>query len=576
LVLVCCFAGCAVGEAEDPADDTQQDVGKADGKFASSATASVERYSIQLAIDDAAGSYAARTTLSLQLAQPTSSITLDLGAEATVDAVGGDAASFRHRQDRLTVGLARQFPAGPATVTVDSHGALGEIRKFSQGCPAKFGGLMRLTNRYGDRLIDSFHWPSYAHRWIPSHDHPSDGAAVELTIIVDGADTVVANGRLLGVVDHGDGRRSWHFSEPGQLPIYGLHVSAFPFVEEDLGTAAGVPVHAYLFPQDAARNPRFDDALGNLNFLAQRIAPYPWQKYDMSVAPTCVDGMEEIGAITLDQSLFGDGNPDHLRNVSIHEVVHQWMGDAVRIASWNDFWINEGFAQQLTALYLGHAYGADEQARFLSAEWATAHQAEARASADHPVRPPGPEGNVDAIFDDISYSKADWMLNSLRLQVGDDAFWAGVRRFYQDHQFQAASTPDLQAAFEAASGRDLDWFFRQFIYTEFHPQLRGQVVYDAARGVASVTIAQKQTRGASVYQLPLAIDLVGANGERQRASLALTLAQQTVEIPASFRATHVVIDPDETLYVDVLCASRLDCPSGRVCHTGDATPMCAR
>ena len=552
-----------------PTPDAGADgAGNPDAPPGAAGTLDVTRYTLAITLDPAQGSYAAQAILDVNVTAAGASFALDLAADVVVDQVGGLAAGHARQGDVLTLTAAGTVPIGPAQATVMYHGDMNQLARFTPDtCPTAFGGLMITTNSHGDTIIDSYNWPFLARRWIPSHDHPSDGAALDLSVTIDAAYTVVANGTLAGTVDNAGGTRTWHWIESHDMPVYDVHIAAFPYVEHDLGTAAGgIPVKVYLYPEDAAFAAPVGEAVGAIGWLGAQLAPYAWEKYFLVEAPICGGAMEEATVVTMDETTLAD--PTYSRNTTVHELVHHWIGNAVRIASWNDFWISEGFAENLTGLYLLATYGAAVHDQYMSDAWQNAHDWEAPAY-DHPVRPPDPEVNVYDIFDGLSYDKANWLLHSLREHIGDAAFWQGVRGFYAAHAFAAAGTDELQAAFEAASAQDLDWFFDQFVRTAFHPQLAGSFSFDAGTGTATVTIDQVQQRGLARYQIPVDVELLGAAaGQSVRQTVTLTADPQVIAVTPGFTPTRLVLDPDEKLYIDVKCLAPGDCPAGRTCGGG--------
>ena len=103
--------------------------------------------------------------------------------------------------------------------------------------------------------------------------------------------------------------------------------------------------------------------------------------------------------------------------------------------------------------------------------------------------------NDDTMFDSITYQKGSVVLHTLREQIGDDAFWKGVNIYLNRHKFQNVETIDLRKALEEAHGKDLEWFFKQWVYSEGFPKLKIYQSYSRKNKTLSVTISQQQKGG---------------------------------------------------------------------------------
>ena len=189
-----------------------------------------------------------------------------------------------------------------------------------------------------------------------------------------------------------------------------------------------------------------------------------------------------------------------------HEVAHQWWGQAVGWRNYHDQWLSEGFAQYFAALYARHARGERTFTDMLRQfrRWAIAESDEGPISLGSRL---GHIRRQPRVFRALVYNKGAGVLHMLRRLIGDEAFFAGLRRFYIEQKFRKAGTDDLRIAFEAQAGRPLDRFFDQWIFGTSIPQVR--YTSTIVPGMATVVFEQA---GGTVFDVPVTVSLVYADG----------------------------------------------------------------
>jgi len=317
--------------------------------------------------------------------------------------------------------------------------------------------------------------------WMPVWDLPNDPATHTLTLTVDDAFTTMAGGTLVSSERNertGTRTETWRTDSPHASYLISLVAGDFARGELD-GASVPMPVLA-----DADELPL---ALENARHVPQMMAvledftgrPYPYPKYAQTfVHDFGAGGMENISATTLyDEGLHDPADePDlDITNLLAHELAHQWFGDLLCARDWSEIWLNEGFANYGEALVLGALHGPLEQALVLRA-W----QREAVAAAalsPHALVHTG-FSHPDEVFDDLAYQGGAARLYLLRDQLGEAGFLAGVRTYVARHAGGVVDSADLQAAFEAASGRDLDAFFEDWVRSPGYPEIRGRMAPD--------------------------------------------------------------------------------------------------
>jgi aminopeptidase N len=258
--------------------------------------------------------------------------------------------------------------------------------------------------------------------------------------------------------------------------------------------------------------------------------------------------MEAASAIFYSEGSVTGQRTERWRNVIIHEIAHQWFGNAVTEADWDDVWLSEGFATYFTLLYIEHAYGRDEFLRGLESSRQRilafdTEQPDYRVVHDNLA-------DMTKVTTGQTYQKGAWVLHMLRGMIGDDAFWAGIRDYYRAHLNGQATTADFRGAMERASGRDLRGFFDQWLTRGGLVRVRGDWRYRADDKKVVVTLAQRDA--ARLFAMPLPIGLYGEAGNTAPAltTIQLTGGSQTFEIPADRKPDRVVLDPDHVVLLD--------------------------
>ena len=209
-----------------------------------------------------------------------------------------------------------------------------------------------------------------------------------------------------------------------------------------------------------------------------------------------------------------------------HEVAHQWWGQAVGWKNYHEQWLSEGFSQYFAALYAGH----DRGPAVLRSLIADMRRTAMPVLAQGPISLGYRLGHIQAdgrVFRAIVYNKSAVVLHMLRQLIGDDAFFAGIRRFYQDWRFQKAGTDDLRAAFEAGTPIKLGRFFDRWIRGAAAPRVRltSRVADDGKS--AMVRVEQM----GDVYDLPLTVAVQYADGTTEEVLLKIMDAVVEERIP---------------------------------------------
>ncbi|RJK94265.1 M1 family metallopeptidase [Vallicoccus soli] len=292
--------------------------------------------------------------------------------------------------------------------------------------------------------------PEGASTWYPVNDTPTDKATYRFRVTVPEGTTAVANGQLVSQRTRG-GWTTWVWEARDPMASYLSTASVGDYDLTIARTAQGLPVI------DAVDRDLGDDAAEGTRRTAEMIdlftglfGPYPFEAYG-----AIVDDDEDAGyALETQTRPIYSGPPSE--STVAHELSHQWFGNSVSPEQWDDLWLNEGFATYAEWLWAEHTGGPTPAEQFdeLYAEPATS-SLWAPAVAD-----PGAE----TLFSRSVYDKAAMTLQALRERIGERAFWRLVRTWYRDHRDANASTADFTRLAERVSGRQLDGFFRTWLY----------------------------------------------------------------------------------------------------------------
>jgi aminopeptidase N len=367
-------------------------------------------------------------------------------------------------------------------------------------------GLIVGRNQYGARTIFADNWPDRAHLWLAAQDHPSDKASVAFHVQAPVEDRVVANGVLEKIDTLAYGNAVWHYRMEQPIPVYTMVVGIGRLTQTRLKDAncrlTCVPVTIWTYPEDSAYavSDPFRRASEILDYYSALIGPFPYQSLAHVESSTRFGGMENSTAIFYDEKRYREKNLGE--PVVAHETAHQWFGDAVTEADWHHLWLSEGFATYLAALWRGHA---DGDSAFRAGLQRMADAVFASEEVQRPILDPAAT-DLMGLLNSNNYQKGAWVLHQLRGVVGDSAFFNGLRRYYATYRDSTALSSDFARVMAEASGRDLDWYFRQALTQPGYPVLDLKWTHKGKKLTIDVTQTQPAEWG--TYRIPNLILLV--------------------------------------------------------------------
>jgi cytosol alanyl aminopeptidase len=469
-------------------------------------------YAIALEVDPRKGSFTGRETIRVHLDKARRTLWLDgRGLEITGARVAGREARYRQMDDDGQARLVLDAPVGPGEVDV----VIAWHREFD----ARLEGIYKLTAEGTPYVFTQFEAIS-ARDAIPSFDEPGFKTPFVLTLTIDPRDRAVANTPESSRTSLDDGRVQVTFARTEPLPIYLLAFAVGPFDVVDGRTLPSDGLRRAPLPiRGVAIRGKGAQLRQSLDVAAEALVafekwfgiPYAFGKMDIVAVPDFAAGaMENPGLVTFrDSLLFVDGGkPIRMQEanvyVIVHEFAHQWFGDLVTPAWWDDIWLNEAFASFMETPIVAELrpiFRAQTTARS-NADWVMGE--DSLVSARKIRQPVAAKGDILNAFDGITYTKGAAVIAMFERWMGADAFKRGVRAYLEAHAHGTATADDLLAAFTKASGRDITTPFSTFLDQPGVPYVGASLQCDLRAKTAVVKLTQQRF-------LP-----VGSTGERDR------------------------------------------------------------
>jgi len=356
--------------------------------------------------------------------------------------------------------------------------------------------------------------------YLPTYDYPNDRLTTETVLTVPASWQTVANGKLVSVTDAGKGLKTWTWKESLPSSTYLITVVAGE-LDEVKDSWRGIPVN-YFAPQ--GRGDRLAINYGRTPAMMELLSKkfgvdYPWEKYDQAMVDDFVaGGMENSSATTNTSESLTNPKliPEYVTNqddLISHELTHQWFGDLVTCKAWSDIWLNEGFATFGETLWNEAHYGKDyaDYNRWQAArQWFRESHLFSKPIVRHDFSEDSDE------FDGNAYGKGAWVLDMLRHQLGEDAFYAGLKHYLEVNRGKNVLTSDFAKAMEEATHVNIDQFLTQWIYGAGAPRLDLSYVYDDSKHQIALTVKQTQKQSGSVgmFRVPVEIEITTATGPK--------------------------------------------------------------
>ncbi|MFW6302101.1 MAG: M1 family aminopeptidase [Bacteroidales bacterium] len=496
-------------------------------------------YYLDLILDNTSSFVSGTAQIDLQITEPgLSVIELDMVDELSIDEVrvNGSVSSFTHEYDMLSIPLERAKQKSFLTVEVDYAGT------------PPYGMYNSTDNTLGETTTYSLSEPFDAMGWFPVKQDLTDKAdSSRVYITVPENLKAASNGLLTGTSDMGEGQTRYEWESSYPIAYYLISVAVgnyqdYSFYAHPAEIEDSILIQNYIYDYPGYLDyyqDNIDETDDMIEALSSLLGIYPHheEKYGHAVVKLN-GGMEHQTMTSLGYFSFV---------LVAHELGHSWFGNYLTCASWQDIWINEGFA-----VYSEYLASQAVRTEAESREWLETNAYNSKEYDDGSVYVPFEDANnVSRIFDyTLSYKKGGMLVHMIRYLLDDDAMFFDVLQTHLDVYADSMATgDDFKNVLEDVSGMDFTDFFNQWYYGEGYP------VYDVQWYQANDTlvISTNQTGScfeAPLFTMPVEYMLHFEDGDSLLIKLPNNAAEEEYIIPEDRTISNIEFDPRLWLMAD--------------------------
>jgi aminopeptidase N len=397
-----------------------------------------------------------------------------------------------------------------------------------------FGGVN------GSTLIYNISEPTFAPTWFVCDDDPADKALLDMEITNDSQFVSASNG-ILESIKNNNGKKTYCYKTIYPIATYLIAVYSAPFINyHDLYTGLSgrdsMKIEYFVLPEHLEKSKiDFANHSDMIRVLSELFGEYPFIKEKYGVAEFLWNfGAMENQTITGIGYNFVGGN-DFFKDTYVHELSHHWWGDSVTPKSWDDIWLNEGFASYCEALYAEAKHGEPALISKMMSKFSEHFRGTLYAPRD--------------LFSETIYDKGAWVLHMLRFEVGDSIFFKTMRNYYSLYKYSNASVEDFKNVCEKTFGKSLDKFFDQWVYTgDEIPICDYSYSFENRDGkmYCNFAIHQKQNKYGE-FHFPLEIRLKYNDEKFETKKLQIESRDQDFNFEISDELMEVAVDPNSNL-----------------------------
>src|SRR5436309_5774103 len=448
------------------------------------------------------------------------------------------AAKFETTAEKLIIPLASEAKAGDKF----------DVTIRYEGKPTKGMYFILPDKDYPDR--PSQIWTQGesedTHYYLPTYDYPNDRLTTETILTVPASWVTVSNGKLISISDAGKGLKTWYWKESVPSSTYLITVVAGEF-DEVKETWRGIPVTYYApkgrgdrLPINYGRTPQM------LELFSKKFGvDYAWEKYaQVMVDDFVAGGMENSSATTNTSSSlvhpalaaeYATGQDPLIS----HELGHQWFGDLVTCKDWGNIWLNEGLATSMETIWT-ESYFPKEQSEYERwsniREWFEQGNLCAKPIVRH-------DFDDSSEFDGNAYGKGGLVLDMLRHQLGEDAFYRGLKHYLEANRGKNVVSADLAKAIEEETHTNVDQFFTQWVYGAGAPKFDLSYAYDDGKHQVTFKLKQMQKLEGRIglFRIPTEVEITTASGAKSY-PITVSKAEEAFALPADSAPVMVLFD----------------------------------
>ena len=443
--------------------------------------------------------------------------------------------SYSHQNDALIINLPSPSSINQSLVfTIKYHGIPSD-------------GLRIGATKFGDRSFFNENWPNRGRHWLPLIDHPYDKATSEFIVKAPAHYKVISNGLLLEESDLGDNVKltHWKQSVPVSSWLFVLGVADFAVKYVDEFKGKSIQTWAYSKNREAGFYDFDEPTKKVLEFYSAYVGPYAYEKLANIQTPSVNGGMETSSAIFYGEDLVNGKRDERIRNIVIHEIAHQWFGNAVTETTWDDAWLSEGFATFFTLLFIENEYGKEEYKKGISKAKKTVFDLSLKIPDFSIVS--NRTAEKEPVTNGLTYQKGAWVLHMLRDLLGEKSFQKGIRAYYTKYFNSNTTTDEFRIEMEKSSGKDLELFFKQWLYQPINPTINAIWKYDAATKKLNLQLTQSQS-GNFLFNVPVEVGYY-KTGSTTPIILKMNLSrkQEVFSFPVPSAPEKLELDPRNVL-----------------------------
>ncbi len=488
----------------------------------------VKHYKLDLTVNPSVYEISGTVTTTFEMKSSGNKITFDLLNNMVVDSIkfNDQLVSYTHLTDEIDITL-------PVTLNAND---LSSISIAYHGAPQSNGfGAFEQTTHNGNPIIWTLSEPYGAYTWWPCKQSLLDKAdSVDVIVNTLQGNKVASNGILISTENTTMGvSYHWKHKHPIATYLIAFAVTNYQELQTEVPVDGQNPIQIidYFYPEKSsqwiANQQNVVNAMKAYNNL---FITYPFADEKYGHAQFGWSGGMEHQTMSF---MY-----DNSEMLVIHELAHQWFGDYITCGSWADIWINEGFATYCEGLYLEYTYGAES-----FKNWRVSEISSITSQSGGSVYCTD-TANVNAIFSGrLSYAKGGEVLHMLRKQIGDEAFFQGIKNYLNDPALANgfAKTQDFKAHMELAADSTLTEFFNDWIYGQGYPKYK--IAWQAIDNTVWTRIEQTQSHASvSFFEMKIPVRFSSATKDTI-VWFHNTQNNQLLSANIGFKATQAAFDP---------------------------------
>jgi aminopeptidase N len=487
----------------------------------------VKYHKLEWDVDPTQASISGTVTTHFIAEENMNTITFDMANNLTVSSVTQRGASLgfvTNADDELVITLP----------TTQQQGVLDSLKVNYSGNPVSTGfDSFEISTHNGTPVLWTLSEPYGAKGWWPCKQDLIDKIdSIDVFITHPSAYKGISNGLRISETVDGSSTTT-HWKHRYKIPAYLIAIAVTDYSEYSHHVSNGdFDIVNYVYPETlASAQTQTPITVDIMNLFGSLFEMYPFANEKYGHAQFGWGGGMEHTTV----SFMGNFS----RGLIAHELAHQWFGNKITCGSWEDIWLNEGFATYLNGLVIENL---DGETDFIS--WKQGKNSSITSSTSGSVFCTD-TSSVGRIFSSrLSYNKGSMLLHMLRYKLGDTDFFAALKNYLQDPNlaFGYAKTPELVQHLETVSGFNLTEFFNDWYYGEGYPSY--QIDSNVGGNSVSITVNQTQSHNSvSFFEMPLTFKIEGTSGEEEIIRVEHTSNGQVFNHTAAFPIANVVFDP---------------------------------